>query len=71
VNRVKNILFGNLLDEFGDAAAPVIRKVLSALGADASEKVARDAVRREVRTAPSQKKVTQQAATPPQAATQS
>lgn len=49
-------LFGNLLDEFGDAAAPVIRRVLSALGDDASEKVARDAVRREVRTVPNQKK---------------
>lgn len=49
-------LFGNLLEEFGDAAAPVIRRVLSALGDDASDKVARDAVRREVRTAPSQKK---------------
>lgn len=65
MNRIRKALFGDLLDEFGDAAAPVIRKVLSALGADASEKVARDAVRREVRTAPSQKKVTQQAATPP------
>ena len=66
--RLTDPLFGNLLDEFGDAAAPVIRKVLSALGADVSEKVARDAVRREVRTAPSQKKTTQAssaAATPP------
>lgn len=65
MNRIGKALFGNLLEEFGDAAAPVIRNVLSALGDDASEKVARDAVRREVRTAPSQKKVTQQAATPP------
>ena len=65
MNRIRKALFGNLLDEFGDAAAPVIRKVLSVLGDDASEKAARAAVRREVRTAPSQKKVTQQAATPP------
>ena len=66
--RLTDLLFGNLLDEFGDAAAPVIRKVLSALGADVSEKVARDAVRREVRTLPSQNKTTRAssaAATPP------
>lgn len=67
--RLTDPFLGNLLDEFGDAAAPVIRKVLSALGADVSEKVARDAVRREVRALPSQKKkaasTAQQAATPP------
>lgn len=67
MNRATKALFGNLLDEFGDAAAPVIRKVLSALGADASEKVARDAVRREVRALPSQKttRASSAAATPP------
>lgn len=68
MNRATKALFGNLLEEFGDAAAPVIRNVLDALGVGASEKVARDAVRREVRTVSSQKKAaptSQQATTPP------
>jgi len=68
VDRIRTALFGNLLDEFGDAAAPVIRKVLSALGDDASEKAARAAVRREGYKPLSANPTTsalRQAATPP------
>jgi len=50
---VTKSLFGKLLAEFGDAAAPVVRKVLAALGDGASEKVARDAVRRQISKLPS------------------
>lgn len=66
--RPTDLLFGNLLDEFGDAAAPVIRKVLSALGADASEATARKALRQQGYKPISQNKAEQAlraAATPP------
>ncbi len=45
--RLTDLLFGNLLDEFGDAAAPVIRRVIRALGSEATETTVRKALRRQ------------------------
>lgn len=42
--RPTDLLFGNLLDEFGDAAAPIIRRVMASLGIDADEQTVRRAV---------------------------
>lgn len=44
---LSKLSFGKFLDEFGDAAAPAIRKVMAALGANADDKVVRAAIRRE------------------------
>lgn len=47
MDKLPKALFGKLLTEFGDAAAPVIRKAIAALGGGATEKAVRAAVRRE------------------------
>lgn len=68
MDRIGKAIFGNLLEEFGDAAAPVIRKVITALGGGASEATARKALRQQGYKPISQNEAAQAlsaAATPP------
>ena len=59
------LLFGELVEEFGKAAAPTIRKVLRYLGADASPQAARAAVQKQLPNQNATTSVPRQAATPP------
>jgi len=47
VDELGKLLFGNLVREFGEVAAPVIRRVMGVLGPDASEKTVRKAMRQQ------------------------
>jgi len=65
VAALGKLLFGELVEEFGKAAAPTIRKVLRYLGADASPQAARAAVQKQLPNQNATTSVPRQAATPP------